>query len=253
MRREFRAGAEKIIYNIREWYRDSHYRYVDASNRIKDCLVDTAYQCTEDDYFLLFHKKALDDYQDGVRVISVSIDKCEIAGMASLIYLMQRNEFPDSLIVAFLKENGEKRQGIQNLVKLLKKTKRTYRAIVLDVTNTGWEENCDYTLENCYLTRRMYSNLKSVLIGPFTGGSRDWKIIPDDRQLVKSVFYTDKYFATNAPRGKECDFFQECGVKCFSFCLPVKEKFERGEAVTVDMYRLGWYMHKLIYLAKEKI
>lgn len=248
LRRALRSGAEKIITNMK-----AMNGILRSSNVVKYLLSDTSYKSIEEDEFILFHQKDLNDYQTGVRLITVSLEPCKIAVIASLICLMQKNEFPDTVVVAFLKDTGKRENGIQKLVKLLKKTKRTYRAIVLDVTNTGWEEECDYTVENCYLTRRMYSNLKSVLVGPFTGGSREWKIIPEDRQLLKGILYTDKCFATNAPRGKECDFFQECGVKCFSFCLPVEEKFESGEPITIDMYRLGWYMHKLIYLSKEKI
>ena len=83
-------------------------------------------------------------------------------------------------MVAFLKNTDEKRQDVQKLVKLLRKTKRTFRAIVLDVTNTGWEEKSDFTVENCCLTQRMYKNLVSIL----HRGSGKWQIIPEDRQML---------------------------------------------------------------------
>jgi len=172
-----------------------------------------------------------------------------MAGITSLIYLMQKEKLPDSVVVAFLKSSDEKKQEIQKLVKLLRRAKRTFRAIVLDVTNTGWEEKCDFTVENCYLGERMYRNLISAL----HGGSGKWKIIPEDRQMVKRILYYEKYFTENASRRNDCDYYRECEVNCFSLCLPVEGEIRKDEGIVIDLHRLGWYMQKLIKLAEEKI
>lgn len=239
LRRNFRLRAKEIISSMKNDYVDS----------VKEMLEDTPYLCTETDDFILFHRNSFDDYTTGLRLISVGLEECKMPGIASLICLMQDDELPASVMVAFMKNTNDKRQGIQNLVKLLKKTKRTFRAIVLDVTNTGWEEACDFTVENCYLTQRMYKNLVSAL----HGGRGRWKIIPEDRKMLKGILFDNDYFTENAPRGKECDYFQEFGVKCFSFCLPVKHAIVNKNAVEIDMHRLGWYMYKLIDLAFKKI
>ena len=243
LRRSIRDKVRELVNDMKEVSNTVQY-----SDVIKKFLVETSYQCTETDDFLLFHQKDFVDYKTGMRLMSVSLEQCEKAQIASLICLMQKNELPDSIMVAFLKNPDEKKQGIKNLVKLLKKTKKTYRAIVLDITNTGWEESCDYTVENCYLTGRMYKNLVSVLHMK----GRRWKIIPQDRQMLKGILFDDKYFTTNAPRGKDCDYYQEFGVNCFSYCLPTQGEIKNGEKITIDMYRLGWYVYKLIDLANEK-
>ena len=244
LRRSFRASVREIINDMKEVCGT-----VPHCDAIKKLLWDTSYKCIEEDGFLLFHKKDFSDYKTGMRLMSVSLERCEMAGMASLICLMQKGMLSDSVMVAFLKNTDEKRQAIQKLVKLLKKAKKTYRAIVLDLTNTGWEEGCDYTVENCYLTHRMYKNLVSALHGK----SRRWKIIPQDRQMLKGILFDEKYFTTNAPRGKDCDYYQECGVNCFSYCLPVEGTIKNGERINIDMHRLGWYIYKLIELGEKNL
>lgn len=195
----------------------------------------------------MFHKKDFDDYKDGMRLLSVSLDRYKMVGIASLICLMQREELPDSVMVAFLKNAEDKKTAVRKLTKLLRKTKRTYRAIVLDVTNTGWEEGCDYTIENCYLTKRMYKNLF------FNSMSGRWKIIPEDREMLKGILYTNGYYTENASIKNECDDYRECGVYCFSFCLPVEGSIKKEEGLTINLHRLGFYMERLVVLAKKKI
>ncbi len=252
LRRRFRTSIKEIVTDMRKAYEDVPYQFFQeasgCSDVIKRLLSDTGYQFIEEEEFILFHKKDFCDYKTSMRLISVSIDRCEMAGIAALICLMQKNELSDSVMVAFLKNTDDKRQGIKKLVKLLKKAKRTFRTIVLDVTNTGWEEKCDYTVENCYLTQRMYKNLISVL----HKGSGRWKIIPEDRQMLKGILFSEEYFTTNAPRRNDCDYYQECGINCFSFCLPVEGNIRDGEGVTINLHRIGWYMYELIHLAKDK-
>lgn len=215
----------------------------------KELLKQSSYQCIETEDFILYHKKSMDNYKNEMFLISVSLEQHEMTPVAALICLMQMNELTDSVVIAFLKRTKGKREGVQSLVKLLKKAKKTFRAITLDVTNTGWEEECDFTVENCYLTQRMYKNLVSVL----HGGRHTWKIIPEDRQMLKGILFDKKYFTENLPRRNECDYYKECGVYSFSFCLPVGGDIIRDEAVTIDTDRLGWYMDKLRKFGKRKI
>lgn len=44
-------------------------------------------------------------------MISVSFDRYETIGIAALIILMQKNELPDSVVVAFLKHTDDKSSG----------------------------------------------------------------------------------------------------------------------------------------------
>ena len=244
LRRSFRAGVRDIVKSM-----EGMCGAVPNGEAIKEFLSDTSYRCIEEDGFLLFHKKDFSDYKSGMRLVSVRLEHCEKAGIAAIICLMKKQELPDPVMIAFLKNTDEKRQAIHNLVKLLKKTKKTYRAMVLDLTNTGWEECCDFTVENCYLTQRMYKKMVSAL----HGNGRRWKIIPQDKQMLKGILFSDKYFTTNAPRGKDCDYYQECGVNCFSYCLPVEGEIKNGERINIDMHRLGWYMYKLIELGTASL
>ncbi len=253
LRRSFRAGVQEIVTEMRKAYGDFTHTFFrepsGCSDAIKSFLSDAGYRFIEEDEFLLFHKKDLCEYRTGMRLISVRMERLEMPGITALICLMQKNELPDSVVVAFLKNTEEERQEIQKLVKLLKKAKKTFRTIVLDVTNTGWEEGCDYTVENCYLTQRMYKNLVSGL----HWRSRGWKIIPEDRQMLKGILFSEEYFTTNDSRRNDCDYYRECGIHCFSFCLPVERSIRSGEGLTISLHRLGWYMFKLVWLAKVKI
>ena len=238
-RRGFREHVKEITDNMK-------YVHEDVT---RELLKKASYQCIETDAFILYHKKSFDDYKKEMCLISVSLEQHEMTQVAALISLMQKNELSDSVGIAFLKPEKGKREGVKSLVKLLKKAQKTFRAIVLDVTNTGWEEECDFTVENCYLTKRMYKNLVSIL----HGGRSTWKIIPEDRQMLKGILFDKKYFTKKLSRENECDYYKECGVYSFSFCLPVKEDIIKDGDVKIDMDRLGWYMDKMTKFGKRKI
>lgn len=252
-RRSFRAGVKEIITDMKKLRGDGPKRTFgeisDCSDAVKGLLVDTSYQCIEEDGFILFHRKDFCEYRDGMRLFSIRLERCEMPGIASLIYLMRNNDLPDSAVVAFLKPTEDNGQSVQRLIKLLRKAKKTFRAVVLDVTNTGWDERCDFTVENCFLTQRMYKNLVSAL----HGGRNKWKIIPEDRQMLKGILFSEEYFTANAPRRNDSEYYRECGINCFGFCLPAEGRLGNNEGVTINLLRLGWYMSKLIELSKEKL
>lgn len=282
-RRNLISGVENILSQMNRIYRaDTSLSISEALKRrdtIKNLLQNTDYQCMEEHNFILFHKKNLCDYKENMRLISANLDvDCKIVEgkkangtyenvrcghhflrgtydntivIAALICLMLKNELPDSAVVAFTLDTERTAQGINQLVRLLKKSKRNFRAIVLDVTNTGWDEECDYTVENCYLGRTMYRNLIYAL---WSGHDKsDWKIIPEDRQFLKGILYTDDHYTTNESIQNDCNLYRKYGVNCFSFCLPASGTLESVEGVKVRIHSLGWYLYKLIQLAKEKI
>jgi len=252
-RRGFRTGVKDMIADMKKLRDDDTNRTFwetsACSDAIKTFLTDTSYQCVEEEGFLLFHRKDFTEYRDEMRLFSVRLDRCEMPGIAALIHLMQNNELADSVMVAFLKPTEDKGQAVQRLVKLLRKAKKTFRAVVLDVTNTGWDERCDFTVESCFLTQRMYKNLVSAL----HGGRNKWKIIPEDRQMLKGILFSEEYFTANAPRKNDCAYYRECGIHCFGFCLPAEGVLADNERITINQLRLGWYMDKLIEITDKKI
>lgn len=194
--------------------------------------------------FILFHKKDLCDHRDGLRLICVSLERRTVPAVASTVCLMQKNELPDSAVVAFLKNTGDKKKNVHKLLKFLRKAKKTFRVVVLDVTNVGWDERCDFTIENCDLTQRMFKNLRSILIR----GRKRWKVLSADKEMLKGALLDKEHVGESEWERIECTCCRECGVKAFALCLP-----EKSDLGIVSLDRLGWYMDKLVEIGKGKI
>lgn len=128
LRRSYRLGVYEIVSDMKKIYGDNPEGFFmetsGCCDNVKRLLSETSYQMIEEDEFILCHKKDFSDYQEGMRLISVSLERCEMAGIASLICLMQKNEIPDSVMIAFLKNTEDKKLAVQKLIKLLGKTKK---------------------------------------------------------------------------------------------------------------------------------
>ena len=68
---------------------------------------------------------------------------------ASIVSLMLEGELPENVLIAFTGDEEVGSKGARKLTKYLKKNSIEIKcAIVLDVTDMGWKEAADFTVEN---------------------------------------------------------------------------------------------------------
>ena len=124
-----------------------------------------------DGLFILYAAKPLSELAgDEVTIVSSHIDceeditRCfsrqEPNGMlkgtydnaitnAAITYLMMTNALPDNTLVAFTGDEEINSGGAEDLISFLRKRGIKVRHIfVLDVTDMGWDEGADFTVEN---------------------------------------------------------------------------------------------------------
>ena len=107
IRRSYREGVQAIVTDMKNAYGDTPEQFFKQASGcsavVKDLLAGTSYHVLEEEEFILCHKKDLGDYKEDMSLFSVSLDRCETVGIATLVCLIQKNQFPDSVIVAFMK------------------------------------------------------------------------------------------------------------------------------------------------------
>ena len=119
---------------------------------------------------------------------------------AALLWNMLQDRLPDNVVVAFTgNEESDSQGAVQTVVALGQMGIEVSAALVLDVTNEGWESGALFTLEN------------DLGIDILTG----YNIISSLEQ------YGGRFaFKHNAEPDESWDY-ADCGVPCFTLCVPV--------------------------------
>ena len=160
---------------------------------------------------------------------------------AAIIRAMLDGRLPDDVLVAFTGDEEQGSKGADDVALFLKSRGLSVRAIVvLDVTDEGWEDRADFTVENDFwrepLARKVVSFAEST-------GCR-WRFVPSDLQAIPACLDA----ARLVPREAEPDEswqYDEHHLPCFSFCLPVRGEMHSDEGVLVRKASFEQYCQAL--------
>ena len=119
---------------------------------------------------------------------------------AATIWNMLNGKFADNVVIAFTGDEEEDSQGAIETVCVLGRMQCTIAfAIVLDVTNEGWEQQAQFSIEN------------DLGIDIFTAH----RLV----ELLKP--YNAKYTYMHDAEPDESWDYDEYGIPCFTLCAPV--------------------------------
>ncbi len=233
--------------------RDDGLRFTqtDRLDAIADLLKDSRYKRINSSG--LFHSYAPERSDDdgkeySVFVVSSHIDcehgitKCfsreEENGMlrgtydnaitnAAVLYAMLSEPLPDDVYICFTGDEEYNSHGAAQLIRFLKQQHIFVRgAVVLDVTDVGWEDECDFTIENDFwddfLGRRVISFAEQ--------SNCKWKYVPGDLQNIPD-YVKKKYVVQEEAAEDESWYYDDIDIPCFSFCLPVLGKMHSNKGV----------------------
>lgn len=235
---------------------------------LKKKLVSSDYLCTEGDLFLLYHKRELKEYSE-VLLVSTHIDckrpdrsnygegitRCFSAQVSkqflkgtydnaitntAILCLMLENRLPEDVIIAFTGDEEENCNGALAVVKHLRKNKISFASIVLDVTDAGWQENVDFTIENNF----WHDKLGKKVISLANTFSDNWFFVPEEVYDVPEYVAKDKVYYLSSESDESWDY-DEADVKCFSLCIPVNGNMHSDEGVYV---RIKSFMEYILIL-----
>ena len=220
---------------------------------IEDNMEDTDYKLTKGELYLLYHKKDLTEYKDDVLLISSHIDckqpdddeegitKCFSSQVqdnllkgtydnsitnTAILYLMMKDMLPENVIVAFTGDEEENSEGAIKVTKLLKKNGIKFKCIVLDVTDAGWDEQVDFTIENNFWGKKMGEKAIDIV----ERYSSNWLFVPEELDNVPSYVKGKYVYSTKSEADESWDYDEE-NIKCFSLCIPVQGNMHSDEGV----------------------
>lgn len=136
---------------------------------------------------------------------------------AAITYLMLCGILPDNVLVAFTGDKEEDSHGASELIRYLRKKKILIKnVIVLDVTDMGWKDNADFTVENNF----WYDSFGQKIIKLAENSKCNWRFVPSDPNNIPK-YINSKHTIPLEAEEDESWKYDEFHIECFSFCLPV--------------------------------
>ena len=147
----------------------------------------------------------------------------------AVLSLMLAGSLPDDVLTAFTGAEEIGSNGARDLLLFLKKNGISIRHLfVLDVTDMGWEEEADFTIENNFWRddcgQKIVSCAESL---PYP-----WRFVPSDPDRVPG-FVKEEYRIPEEAEEDESWLYDEYRVNCCSLCLPVDGDMHSGRGVLV--------------------
>ncbi len=226
------------------------FTVTDRIDRISMLLKESNYKLAESgDLFRLYSKKPIEDMKmKPVIVVSTHIDcqskitKCfsesvdtgmlrgtydNLATNAAILSLMHSDSLPENVVVAFTGDEERKSRGAKALVKFLKKNDIAVRHIfVLDVTDCGWNEECDFTIENNF----WHDDYGKSIVSFAANSDFKWRFVPSDPNDVPSFVPKQNTIYVEAEPDESWEY-DEKNMNCCSICVPVKGEMHSNEGV----------------------
>lgn len=242
----------QILEHICVPNRDNGQRFTDTErfHKINSLLWNSKYRrINPDGLFFLYAAKPLQEISDPI-VISSHIDCVDnmthlfsreqgaelMLGTydnsitnAAILTLMLEEALPDNVIVAFTGDEECASRGAAHLTEYLTRNEKVpAMVVVLDVTDMGWEEKADFTVENNFWPNRL--GIQIIHAAEATGAC--WRFVPSDPEDIPD--YVDAaYVIPEEAEEDESWEYDEHSWNCFSLCLPVDGPMHSNAGVLV--------------------
>ena len=159
----------------------------------------------------------------------------------AILSLMLSDSLPDNVLVAFTGDEEEESFGAKHLIRFLKNNKiDIMHLFVLDVTDMGWNESADFTVENDF----WHNDYGEKIIDTVCRSSYNWRFVPSNPDRVPR-FVPEKNVIQVEAEPDESWYYDDEGINCCSFCLPTKGIMHSDEGVFVRESSFRAYTEKL--------
>ena len=165
---------------------------------------------------------------------------------AAVLSLMLRDALPEDALVVFTGDEEGDSKGARHAARFFRENVITVRHLfVLDVTDMGWEEQADYTVENNFW--RGGSGEK--IIACACGLPCAWRFVPSGRAAVPGFVPPAAVIPAEAEADESWEYDKE-GLSCCSLCLPVCGEMHSNAGVLVREASLRNYAAALEALVR---
>lgn len=160
---------------------------------------------------------------------------------AAIVSLMLSGQLPDSVLVAFTGDEEEEQTGASDLVNFLEKNHLKVRHIfVLDVTDMGWNENADFTIENDFWE----DDVGREIISAAEASGYAWKFVPEDPDEIPDYISSMRVIPEEAWEDESWKY-DDYDLSCCSLCLPVSGEMHSDAGVLVRTQSFSRYTQVL--------
>ena len=161
---------------------------------------------------------------------------------AIMVNLMLENKLSDNIIIAFTGDEEEGSRGAKDVVKYMKnKGIDDYTVVILDVTDMGWDENADYTIENNFWEEKFNKKIQ-MIISQLNG---KWLFVPSYVERIPADIPSENVIYQEAEADESWDY-DEKDVRCFSFCIPTCGDMHSNEGIYARLKSCDVYMENLV-------
>lgn len=243
-------------------------------NAIKSIAKETAYrELVEEDLFLLFSKRPIDELGEHIVVLSTHTDAVAnitrffaekkdsgtlhgtfdntITNTAALS-LMIDGTLRDNVLIAFTGDEENESRGAKALGNYLKAKGKSPFVIVLDVTNVGYGK-VSFTVENkLYHSVESHNAIRSALADialPYRFVAYNPNDIPEYVKLG--------YVERNSDGGiyeALCDEsweYGDCNIECFSLCIPVNGEMHDNSGLDLRLQDFQIYKNAILVFSNQ--
>lgn len=148
---------------------------------------------------------------------------------AAVLYAMLSGRLPENVYVCFTGDEEYNSSGASDLSDFLAQHKIKPKAVVvLDVTDAGWEEEADFTVENNFWGEE----LGAAVISFAEKTESKWKFVPEDLEDIPEYVERSRVVLQEAEADETWEY-DERDMPCFSLCLPVYGEMHSNEGVLV--------------------
>lgn len=146
---------------------------------------------------------------------------------AALLSLMLENRLPDNAAVVFTGNEEKHFFGAISAGEDLKKAKKKFRVIVLDVSAEGWDEGCHFTIENNFWGNRW--GLAVIRAAEKTRYSYQFAAV--DQKHIPSYVPFERLAGNASEPDESWAYDEELQAEAFSLCIPVSGDMHSDEGV----------------------
>ena len=229
---------------------------------IEEKLRETGYICEKGNLFRLYSKKPVREIDGRLLLVSSHADcekkisKCfseretpkKLRGTydnsitnTAILSLMIEGSLPEQVVVAFTGDEEISSRGAAEVTNYLKGISRQFRAVILDVTNCGWKEKADFTIENDFWEDGMG---KAVCTAAVRSGY-PWLFVPEKPSDPLPEYIPEELKYPEEAEEDESWEYDEHKIECFSLCLPVKGKMHSDKGTLVREASFSHYVEML--------
>lgn len=165
---------------------------------------------------------------------------------AMAVYLMKNRMLGRNTIVAFTGDEEEDSRGASEVIRYLHMNDVSFKAIVLDVTDMGWDERALFTVENNFWE----ASFGQRVIKAAKESGCEWRFVPSDENDIPNYVPKDNLI----PEEADCDEaweYDEENVECFSLCIPVNGNMHSDSGVLLRKTAVDGYLRFLRELSAE--